>query len=401
MRSVLLVLVALLVAGCSAAPPASPTLPSSPSQARLPASLVLPHCVADCFESSVAQDRHGWLLATTGFGDALARSTDNGTTWAKLGAMPLPPGSPSGAMGDDSWVAAGPDGRLYYVTPLFAQTSPLLSIQVAATSNAGHSWDSNVLVGLPGQGHQDIAATDRPWLGFGANGTLYLTYNNLATGIWLSVSRDGGQAFNQFLPITTPLGSAGPAAASPVISDASGAIYLAFNGAAPSPAPGSGLQVAKSTDGLTWSFTKVAADGNWFPHLAYADGVLALAWTSSLDATVKVSISKDHGATWNAPVQWDRSLSGASPWATWSHGRLAIAWFTAQSGANWTLKLGVGDEAGQSVLTQDVAGLAGGTQKAGQPNTDFATLITLQDGRLGLLWSDHADETLRFRAVAA
>jgi hypothetical protein len=395
-------LACVLLGGCATTSTNNGTPSSSPALPPAAAIALVPDCRFACYESSAAVDRHGWILVTSGLGDHLVRSVDNGTTFTDLGAMPLPPGASADAEGADSWVATGPDGRIYYVTPFFSNTSPLLSIQVASTSDAGKTWDHNVLIALNGPGHDAVYLTDRPWLGFGANGTVYLSYNNSGSGIWLARSMDGGVTFSPMLPVTGQLGNPGPAAAGPPVGDAKGHVFLPYSGAT-SGLTG-GLSVAISNDhGVTFKAVVVAPICNWFPILARGpDGTLWLAYNDNAGA-LKVSRSTDDGAKWTPPETIAASGMALSPWPVAQHGTLSLAWFEQAEGKFRLLgaKVQAASRAPVPVeIAGGITGLNGGVNKGVTAATDFAHLALLADGRALAVWGDGGNHNLYARVVS-
>ncbi|MHB8633781.1 MAG: sialidase family protein [Thermoplasmatota archaeon] len=394
MRAALLL--ALLVAGCTTTPLPVPHEPPAPTSV-----VVLPHCSFDCYESSTAVDGAGRILATTGFGDHIARSTDNGTSWSDLGPIPLPPGAAAGAIGEDSWLTTGPDGRIYYVTPLSAPASPLISLQVAATADAGATWDPNLLIALNGPGHDAAVATDRPWLGFGGNGTVYLSYNNLATGIWLAHSANGGRSFSPLIPVTGQLGNVGPAAAGPPVGDASGNLYLPYVRTL-AGTTSEGLAVAVSHDhGVTFQSVAVAASANWFPILSRSpNGLLWLAFNDG-NGNLEVTHSQD-AATWSPPETLSTHIA-VSPWVAAARGDASVAWFESADANHFRVmaaRLTPGAPPAIVTVAPLVAGLDAGPNKGMTPATDFAHISNVGGERV-VVWADDADHELHGRVLPA
>lgn len=385
-------------------PPTSPTEPAPPPSDDLSFDAplaVFSDCGQRCYEMSVAVDTAGRIFVTTALGDRLAVSEDGGRSFARLDPPPLPKGALEGAIGMDAVVQTDPGGRLFFVFPAAKESSSpkeiraLHGIQVAYSLDGGKTWPSNTFVSVLGDSPHTSLLTDRPWLGFGPNGVVYLSYNELSTAIWIARSDDGGKSFGPFMPVVQTDGVLGPTAAGPPVVDSEGRILLPFRSPAGSKSttvdqgPGAALvQVAISEDGgKTFRHVVAGPSGFDFPMLTLDEAdVATLAW-QHYENRVAVTRSSDHGATWSAPAFWTKGMtSAASPWARSRGGDLHMAWFEDHDGGSYTLWFGKGPaSAATSKATVPVASLRSET---GDPNTDFAQFAWLPDGRAVTVWSD-------------
>lgn len=378
----------LLFAGC-AAPAAEPTAPASadaaaPGVSFAPPVAAVEECAYTCFETSVAIDGAGRLFATGGSTGPLGVSEDGGATWGTLDPPPLD--DPS-ARQSDVLLQASPSGRLYY-SALVIRSTPvggflLEGIQVAWSEDGGATWGGNTLLGPVSDPAAAgvVLAPDRQWLGFGEGETVYLTYNQIPTGIWAARSDDGGRTWTGWtraLPLETRggIGQSGP----PVVGS-DGRVHVA------GCAPARGVVVASSGDGgATWSLATAAQGGcSWFPipaagndgavHVAYQDGA----------GDVFVVTSVDGGPTWAEPVQWARGAT-SSPWlvpaGNWT---LAVAWYE-EDGDSSTLRFARGTADGPASTATVAEGVKGPAQRT-TANTDFAHFVLDAGGKAVAVWS--------------
>lgn len=369
--------------------------------------VALAGCEFACFESTVAVDGAGRVFVADG--DRIARSLDGGSTFEQVPLPPLPQGAPEGSTGADTVVTADPQGRLVYYTPLVNVNAGcvLCGIHVAVSDDGGESWSSNVFVSLLAESRDAAFAMDRPWLGFGPGETVYLSYNNAASGIWISRSDDGARSFGPFNPVSQADGSIRPTAAGPPSVDREGHVFLPFFGlpSTSAVATGQGLEalvVADSFDGgRTFRYTSVASalppsePGGWFPILAVDDDMnLHLAWNGG-DGGILVSSSTDKSATWTLPVRWSGERTAAiSPWIRATDGRLDVLWFESAGEEEFALVFGRAPLAtaprGGGIERVEIAPVRGDFYEARGvvPNSDFANFAVGSDGRVIAVWSD-------------
>jgi hypothetical protein len=383
--------------------------------------VVVPKCPTGCYEPSIVVDGAGRIVVVDGEGQHLAVSESDGRNFTDLGPVPLPPGAPSGLVGADSVVEVAPWGELFYVTPLTGPSAPLISMQVASSSTGGRSWDTNILVSLAGPGHNPVAGTDRPWLGFGQDGrTVYLSYNEVATGEWISRSNDRGATFGPFFPAGQQGGaSIGATSAGPAVADSRGTVFLPFAGAIePATLPADvaaqsvdlHLFVSSSSDGgQTFTPVDVAPAVEGFPVLTLGPSdALYLAHGDGTGAEV-LQISTDHGMTWTKPVAFSQGKTTEGPWISTTADGLDAAYFvvTGSTFALYVTHLAINGttvtvDHTEAVATGIASNRGNGIPLAGSsntPQTDFPTIVSEPNGRMDSVWVDAGGPTVRFVGV--
>jgi hypothetical protein len=324
----------------------------------------------------VTVDPKGRVFVTDGRGDAIAVSTNRGSTFRRYPAPPVPAG---GYLLGDAIVQTDRRGRLVYSVLVGT------GIQIAVSSTAGRTWDWNTFVGLPGA---TAPLADRQWLGFGPRDAVYALWRTFGGVYWSATSSDGGRTFGPpepFLP-GEAIFSTGP----PVV-DGSDRVYVPVT-LGLNPVPQS-VTVAVSPSGVsTTSFTlhTVARDDgvDYFP-IAAVDraGRVEVAWRGTVNGTrvVRVSRSPDQGQSWARPKVWSgRDSVTSSPWIEVRGSRVDVLWFGLREGGPSTrLILTRGSPEGsrmqQAVVTPLIAGSNG--------NTDFAHFALLPDGRVVAVWA--------------
>lgn len=416
-----LLVVILLLAGCvqEDAPPTTDA-PQGDDLAFAPPVAALA-CKPSCFEPNVAVDTDGDIFVTGGRNNReIAFSSDGGRTFSILAYPPLPSGTPPDTVTGDDMLQVDDAGRLYFSTLLIDWVPPgtfvapiIHGMQVAASSDKGRSWEVNTYVSLPQDLEPSATAVDRQWLGFGPDGTVFLSYTHVAfasvggvakpmasTGQWIARSDDAGKTFGQFTLLGPDGYAAGPAG--PPVVDQEGRIFLPYFFWPPPPnEDGSALRMGISEDGgKTYEVVNVDASdegqGMWFPIAALdEDGDLFVAW-DHVDGGVRVSRSEDGGRTWSKAQRWSaqQEQAGPSPWiAARSRGALDVAWFSVaddQSSADLIFTRGTfSDEHAENatvraIIAQDVP--MPRTDKPG--NTDFTHFALTRDGRAVVVWTD-------------
>jgi hypothetical protein len=392
MRAALLMLAVLLLAGCATRP--TPVAAPTPTVTAAPWSfgaggVALEKCkYQDCYEPTIAADPQGRLFVADGITSAVAVSSDAGKTWTQRDPPPLP----MGLAGDQSdvIVQVAPSGRLYYsalvvVYPPVGVGAVLEGIEVAWSDDGAATWAGNVHVS-PATATPQVVSPDRQWLGFAPDGTIYLTYNQIPTGIWLAKSGDQGKTWTGWTRAASVEGrNAGIGQSGPPVVDGAGRVYVpACQGGATTTDVQGGTLVFRSDDqGKTFTRSVVVAQCNWFPILTVAkDGTLVLALQPD---GVTVSSSTDQGKTFTTTKAWGSPKASAAAWpVALPDGGVDVAWFDV-GGTTAELHVSRGTVAG---MTQDVAvGTVSAKSSSGNPTrTDYASAALLPDGRLAVVW---------------
>lgn len=385
MRLLPAILAMVLFAGCVASsPPGSKSNVSgvAPGGFAPPVVAVVKCHYASCYEPTIASDLQGRLFASDGTTSDVGVSPDGGMSFTGV----KPPPMPAGITGVQSDVVlqVSPSGRLYWSALVVDTTGGqfvLEGIQVAWSDDGGSTWVGNAHVSPAAAPGAIVVSPDRQWLGFGAGRTVYLTYNQIPTGIWLARSDDSGATWGGWTraaPAEARQGGFGQSG--PPVVDAKGRVLVpACQG------DDSTTLIFASTDGGK-TFTVSSAPGGctWFPILAIApDGRLILACTTP-DGNVIVSMSNDSGATFGPPVTWGANGT-AAPWPLpGSGGRLALAWYEGSSSSS-TLRVAWGDENGPG-KNETVAPDIGSSGSRTSALTDYASAAQLPDGRIATVW---------------
>jgi hypothetical protein len=407
-RSAVLVL-ALLVAGCSDPDPPStdggpePTAPTGPLAAgateptivagnglRLLATPLGDVCLNNCFEPTIVA--LSTLVAAPGYNGQLVVQTPNGTA-----TRPMPPVPPTRATGTyqtagDNTLQRAPDGRLYF-TRLYLSAAAVAvlvvdGVQVASSMDEGETWDINTYIGLA-----DGIHPDRQWLGFGSDGAVYLSVNHFSQaapatpflpgyGILVARSDDGGRTFGPFATAVEHRTRGGYYNNGGRVVDDEGVLRLAFGTWASETRV---LAVASSTDrGATW--TQAIVDGAPGPTRLMQDdayeGRFAIAW-SDIDGGVRVTSTLDGGATWSPMLLLGNDVA-APPWIEGGPRGFDVTW---TNGKGEAVLARIADEAewqGQ----KEPAKLVLGSKLPASGSTDFANLAHAPDGRVAVVWAD-------------
>ncbi len=263
----------------------------------------------------------------------LWRSTNGGTsfTLTPAGARGLFPG------GGDSDVALDPATGTIYWSDLWLGDST-----VAVSSDKGASWIAQPLGGPPVQ--------DRQWQATPGGGRVYIVTNQIAGGLVVSHSLDGGLTY---LPGTTAatLADRGNcicppgtiiAQGSSAISDRVGVIHYTATG---------GVKFARSTNGgLTWANVVVQGNTSFdttagFPVVAAGAGdTLHAVWMELVPggkkgvgatAQIKYASSSNWGASWSAPkviVAGGNAGTPLYPWVAARGSKVGVSLFHTAAG---------------------------------------------------------------------
>lgn len=286
----------------------------------------------DTAEPGLAIDQEGfiWVHAPGG----LWKSTDtNGTAFTEVDLGGI-------VFGGDADIAFGKDPKDVYYTDL----EDLIAISVFSSHDGGKNWFYQPLA-------SDAPITDRQWITTGPdpmNGgreAVYLTFNQLATGAWVTKSTDGGLTWTPHLAFAFGATSQYDVQTmGNIVVDSKGVVYVAVGlGSAGAPFTPPLLNtyyviVLKSSDGgLTWSRSDVVSSdadtNNLFPILAVdpADN-LYTTWSMEKDGETSIflSRSRDQAATWSPPIRVSQNPgSHVQPWVAAGDkpGELALAWY--------------------------------------------------------------------------
>lgn len=309
---------------------------------------------------------------------------DGGQSWTVRGAVPMRD-LPGSSYCVDPSVAADGRGTFYYayldvnLTPTGGED---VDIRVARSTDKGQSFPTSTTAVHEGP----YEYLDKPYLAADAQpksrfrGTVYVSYTNfvlqvgIPTGIFVVVSRDGGGAWSApiFLDGPAPDG-AFPQGSVPVVApdgtayvfwaryvDGSEPMSIRFSksrdgGRSWSPAanaasnlPGTGLFYLKNADSKFGANSDRGLNANSFPTAAIAaNGTIFVAWTdfpqgscktapqsavypTCTNADVRLSVSRDGGATWTAPVKVTDETNATDqffPWmAAHPNGLVSLAW---------------------------------------------------------------------------
>lgn len=334
-------------------------------------------------ENAVASNGKGGIIV--GWQDSgtsqccYAYSADNGATWNHRCVKPLGPGS--GHAGDAS-AGASPDGALYAV----CQDYSVSQVRISHTQDNGKTWSEWKSV---------QASPDKPWVGAGRGGMVYISWLGNAAG-WKR-SQDYGGTWEPVKPIGfinhgTTFGVGGKY------------VHVLFN-------QGNGLSYQRSADyGATAEPRKalVPSQGTFCyspcnprMHPIVGGGsdttgknVVAV-WSSRMngaaDDDVYALISRDFGATWTQPIRVNTTTAGRQiqAWAGADpHGRIHVAWTDLSRGNSQAAVMyasTLGDTFANEVeLTDKRSGLSGffGDYKGlWIDNNDV--LVTWMDSRSG------------------
>lgn len=304
-----------------------------------------------------------------------ASTEDGGTTWTVGGPTPL--------LGDttfcgDPSIAADLDGRFHYAYFTLTAAGDQ-AVVVATSSDRGRTFPAStvaVSAVLP-------SFVDKPYMTVDAwptspfKGTIYVTYTTEGP-IRIVTSRDGGSTWSAPAPVPEPELVAQDGSIPIVAPDGTAYVfYMTFDGV-----PGHmGIRFTKSADGgVTWGPVAPVASGLPSPGLfelrngspksattpghgfratsfptaaAGPDGTLYVAWidfpngsclfpgvfgSPCFDSDVRLSLSRDGGATWSAPVKVSDETDTTDqffPWiAVHPDGLLSMMWLDKRGDAD-------------------------------------------------------------------
>ena len=312
--------------------------------------------------------------------------------------------------GGDSDILLARDGTLYAVD------LSLASITSWTSPDRGTTWSDPLPLA------SGTLANDRMWLAEDDAGAVYLLYNQLETGYWVSKTTDGGKLW---LPIHAV--GAGQYPSGPLVHTSRGVLAFPYStGPVGSVAglmvgdlhagpvhSGFAMFVATSTDGgLTWTEHMVAQLPEWgqnlFPSLAAdTEGNLYAVWSEGIldpHNPIKYAVSTDDGQTWSAPRVLVAPGSGANkfPWAVaTTPGHLGVAYFRSEyanddARSQWRVEYALTHDAlsaspsVQTVRVDETVAFTGALSglSARPVVGDFLTLRALPDGRAVVAWAE-------------
>jgi hypothetical protein len=326
---------ALLIAGCAArqAPPSSnaPASPATPLRFEAPTNVSAP--CPRCYEPAIGSDARGHLFVAAHRLGGVGVSTDQGRTWTKTPAIPKPssPMSPDGDPGDDV-VQVAPWGMVYY-TRLWSDGGGAAGagVQVLSSDNEGQSWRTNVFIHAR-NGPAPSVVSDRQWLAFDGDQSVFLLYNCAASAlICLTRSDDRGATFGQTIVVVTPADHTFPSPEGMPFVDADHVLVVPYY-ADPRSDGSVGartIAVAISRDGgrsftqskvFTHPPAKGTSGGAWPEATFLANRSWAASWSAA--GAVYAAFSKDQGRSWSPPTILSASESGDAGGAPWLNGGL-------------------------------------------------------------------------------
>lgn len=254
-------------------------------------------------------------------GSQLWRSLDGGQSFDRIPSLVAGAYGPTIGGGDVD-LALGPSDEVY-MFDLWLGNAGLLK-----STDHGDTWlqGSPVTFAAP--------VDDRQWIDVHqGTGEVFITTNQLPSGIWVAKSSDGARTFTQqtlAVPSTDrncicPPGSL-------VVDETSGNVYVTTMEGQSNGSTAKGVGLAKSTDGGT-SFTFTDVSGvtdrpSVFPVLTH-DTAGNLYLVTTQDDRVVLLTSTDEGETWSdpVPVDPDPGQEQIIPWiVAGDPGRIAMVW---------------------------------------------------------------------------
>lgn len=275
----------------------------------------------------VAPDGTLYVHGPTGvpLSSSIWRSDNGGTSWAKT-----PPLTRLGLGGGDIDIAIQPNGHLAF-TDLWLGSS-----SVGKSTDKSQSWVTNQVQGTMVQ--------DRQWVATTGNDVVYHVTHQLAAGLIVAKSVDGGITYpvqtvaattldqgNCICPPGYMIAEAGPGAAG--TGDRIGLIYTTATG----------VKFSRSSNGgLTWAHAVIDPTGGGstldsFPVVANAGGNnLVASWLdiNGSSSRVMFSSSSNWGATWTAPKAIVNTGSAVFPWIDARNGKIAVTTYHSSTAGN-------------------------------------------------------------------
>ncbi len=304
-----------------------------------------------------------------------AFSRDGGSTWSAGGSVPLQ--TVDDFCGDPS-IAADTAGTFYYAylddRVGKGQVIQSTNLQVARSTDGGMSFPTFSFVdpaNISTNSHDKpyIAVDTQPKSRF--QGNVYVGYTDFASGVRVAVSRDGAVSWSPpatiapldrvisrlgMLPVVAPDGTvyvfysefSGIMGSLSIMFTKStdGGFTWAQPAAVASNLPSPGAFSLKNSDSKFGSTSGPGIHANSLPAAAIApDGTIYVAWVDfpqgscltvsngpppCIDSDVRLSVSRDAGISWTAPVKVSDESNATDqffPWiATHPDGLLSIMW---------------------------------------------------------------------------
>lgn len=276
-------------------------------------------------------------------------------------------------LGGDADLAISKDGKSLYYTDL----EELAALSVFSSHDSGKTWFEQPIA-------SDAPLADRQWIAIGKNvgpiggseEAVYLAYNQLATGVWVTKSTDGGLTWTPHLVFATSQATeADFQTMGNIVVDPKGVVHVAYTlgsfGAPITPAVlGNFVVVSSSEDGgVTWTRHDVVksakSPSNIFAIVATdVESHVYVVWAAegaTKGTDVFLTRSTDKGKTWSKPVVVNAAPgSRALPWVAAGDepGELVFAWYEANETArpadvkgDWVVKVALTKDANSDAPT--------------------------------------------------
>jgi hypothetical protein len=351
-----------------------------------------------CFEPAVAADQQGNIYVAAWRAGGVAVSRDGGASFA---IKPLPqPSSPTPSLGggvSDDIVNIAPWGSLYY-TELWSDLggTELEGIHVVISDDGGDSFTHNEFI----HGREQLTSlavySDRQWLAFQGDSTVFLLFNCGESVITCMLrSDDRGATWGTARSVVLPIGHSFPSPLGAPAMGADGTLIAPYY-ATPQALPfgARSIRIAITKDGAIFRQSTVythplgegTGGGGWPANAILRDGTWVVGWATS-DGRLWFSASRDEGASWSAPLVLSPEQSGGAspPWLeARDDGGFDAVWFSDGPGVH----VGRFGANLQTIGLAAVPDIGGGVSDYPQfthlPDGRVATAYLTPDGRLRL-----------------
>ena len=274
-------------------------------------------------------------------------SNDGGKTW-KAEQVEQADTRSATFEGGDCDVAFDQGGTMYTADTWVGNLS------VGHSTDGGETWQGTAVSGTS-------PVIDRPWLVGGKKGELFVSYQDLQccapSAMWFMHSTDYGTTFSPARPVTTgDVTGLYTWEGNFVVSPSGQDVYLVFSrrqsGAASLSATPETIWVTQSHDGgQTWTPHLVATlpveTSTIYPQIGMdRAGGLHVVWSApgAKGNPISYSMSRDHGLTWDEPVELNPGAVGWAPWVVGGKklGDASVVWLgspdakaTASTNSPW------------------------------------------------------------------